>query len=80
MVFLKVNEPHGGPVIVNMSTVVQITDAGSEQARLWFGQADVDTMLVRESLDDVEDMMDLAINGFPGVVSKSDVEFNRVAR
>lgn len=74
MIFLKFNEPSGGPVIVNMSTVMQITDAGAEQARLWFGQADVDTMLVRESFDEVEKMLDVALTGYPGVVDKKRVE------
>lgn len=81
MVFLKVNETSGGGLqIINMTKAERITDAGSCQARIWFSQDDADTILIQESLKDVEDMMDLAINGFPRVVSKSDVEFNRVAR
>lgn len=59
---------------MNMSTVVQITDAGSEQTRLWFGQADVDTMLVQESFKEIEKMLDVALTGYPGVVDKKRME------
>lgn len=74
MVFLKVNEPTGGPVNVNMSKVLLITDTGSGQAKLWFGQADVDSMLVSESFEEIEKMLDVALTGYPGVVDKRRME------
>ncbi|MBZ5203234.1 hypothetical protein HU147_18685 [Planomicrobium chinense] len=74
MVFLKVNELGGGPIIVNMAKVEQITRESGDIAKLWFSVDAEDVLETEERFDEVESMLQVALTGYPGVVSVKQME------
>lgn len=56
--WLKLNEIHGGPLLINMDRVERITKETGGKAKLWFSADDADTLNVQEYFDEVEQAVD----------------------
>lgn len=56
MAILKVKELLGSQLLVNSDHVMWITN-DNNHAVLWFGPADVDSIRLEESFEDVENML-----------------------
>lgn len=51
--WLKLNEIHGGPQLINMDRVERITKETGGKAKLWFSADDADTLNVHEYFEEV---------------------------
>ena len=71
MIFLKLTDIQGVPVIINMERVDQFRSDGAGYTEFLY--ADESTSRVKESFEEVEEMLHVALIGNRGVVSKLDV-------
>ena len=52
--WLKLNEIHGGPQLINMDRVEHVTKETGGKAKLWFSADDADTLNVQEYFEEVQ--------------------------
>ena len=52
--WLKLNEIHGGPLLINMDRVERITKETGGKAKLWFSADNADTLNVQEYFEEVQ--------------------------
>ena len=58
--WIKVNEVNEREKIINLAHVEQISSNGVTGSIFWFGKDDVDSMYVKESYEEVQQMVEYA--------------------
>lgn len=71
MTFLKVTEVGGNPIVVNMAKVELFRSNGAGNTTLVF--SDEGTITAKESFEQVENMLQVALTGYPGVVGVAEM-------
>lgn len=54
MTYLKLDEAHGGPLLINMAKVDRVTKVTGGKAKLWFSANDSDAVIVEQAFDYVQ--------------------------